>query len=1122
MTSEIIQNRYELKQRLGSGAMGSVYRAFDRLTGDEVALKQVIQTWDVTTVDPTTANLALAHEFQMLASLRHPNIIGVLDYGFYDKKTPYFTMSFVRDSNNMRTAAIGLSLTEKVQLIVQLLTALVYLERRGIIHRDLKPDNILVTPQSSVKVVDFGLARDYQADDPGEIGGTLAYIAPEIFRGHPPTHVSDLYAIGVIAYEIFAETPLYSGDLNVSDILQKVVALTPDFKPFLTRVNALLNEEKGANTPPKPEDGATQMIEGNPQAATLQFEHEAVQPVNPEETFQNPATDALTEIAAYQKITQPSLPKPPELDNVITAPTLLEGDETGFRLARVVQKLLSKNPQQRYQHAELVIYDFCRAINVPSPFQTTVVRESFLQAARFIGRENEFDQLKQGLTLALERQGGLYFIGGESGVGKSRLLSELRHLALVKGMLVLNGQAVREGSLPYQAWREVIRRLTLYGLLSEIDARSLKPIIPDLDRLLGWVVPDAIDDENAFQRITTAMLNLFRTCPDPLLLLLEDWQWAQTESRDFLKRLHDYAQGSRLFIVVSYRNDEVPALPDQYPGSTTILLERLNAAHVEELATSILGRHPFRSEFIQTLHRHTEGNVFFLIETIRALAEEAGSLEEVVNITLPESLVTGGMTQVIQRRLDKLPTIYRPLLETAAIAGRELNLKLLRDLNRGSRIDFEDWLTSAVNSAIVEYRDELWRFSHDKLRQHLLMHIDAPRQQILHRQIAETIERLYPTEEQAAALVIHWRAAGNIEKELHYSRIAGEQATRYNDYEEASHLYERALTLTTDPLLVMEFNNLLGGACEYLSQYERAMECLNLVLTLAREHHQQTTLAEALHKMAWIYMRQGNMAEAHRHADEALTISRETQNTLLMVRALSVLGVIYVIQGDSAHSRDYLEQALPLVKTLDNVYLHATVLNTLGAAYEGEGRVDDAIDVLTKSAHMAEEIRNRDLLANVHGNLGRILYIQKRTSQAEESFLKALPSFNDVGNLYGSALANDYLGLIAANRHDATSAKPYLREGIRISRMIGAQTVTLLALCGVAHLQMQSSQREHAVEIIGMILAHSASAGDIDVQRECDALLAQMPLTGTDLQEALARGGTLNFDEAVTLEYEAL
>lgn len=344
MALEVIHNRYELKQRLGTGSMGTVYLAFDRLTGDEVALKQVIQTHKASSLDATTANLALAQEFQVLASLRHPNIISVLDYGFYNKTTPYFTMLFIRSSHNMRSAAMEHLLTQKVLLIVQLLNGLVYLERRGIIHRDLKPDNILVTPEDQVKVVDFGLARERQRNDDPEIGGTVAYIAPEVFQGAAPSHISDLYAVGVIAYEILAMMPLYQTGITVVSLMQQALLTPPDFKPFLTSITEMLKHDKGVSAPSHSARDLTQSLDSVPQdnydGGTRLF--------SADQTVAIEATSAGTQADLSNQTTQLSIPQPPFEAESISGEAL-EGDEPAFQLARVVQKLLAKSPEARYQ-----------------------------------------------------------------------------------------------------------------------------------------------------------------------------------------------------------------------------------------------------------------------------------------------------------------------------------------------------------------------------------------------------------------------------------------------------------------------------------------------------------------------------------------------------------------------------------------------------------------------------------------------------------------------------------------------------------------------------------------------------------------------------------------------------
>src|SRR5262249_51158423 len=135
----------------------------------------------------------------------HPNIISVLDYGFDSSKQPFFTMDLLESPKTILEAGSGQPVPTQLDLLAQTLQALVYLHRRGIIHRDLKPDNVLVVG-NQVKVLDLGLAaaRELLTQDGGGLAGTLAYIAPEILRGGTASQASDLYPVGIIAYQRFA------------------------------------------------------------------------------------------------------------------------------------------------------------------------------------------------------------------------------------------------------------------------------------------------------------------------------------------------------------------------------------------------------------------------------------------------------------------------------------------------------------------------------------------------------------------------------------------------------------------------------------------------------------------------------------------------------------------------------------------------------------------------------------------------------------------------------------------------------------------------------------------------------------------------------------------------------
>src|SRR5579859_1878126 len=167
--------RYTLEQQLGKGAMGVVYRAFDNLERRYVALKQVevdplTMEMNPLIVSPRYRHMLLTHEFRTLASLRHPNIVSVIDYGFSAERHPFFVMELLEHPLTIVEAADGCDTQGKVDLLIQLLQALVYLHHHRTLHRDLKPANVLVTVEGQVKVLDFGLA--VKVDEHQERGGT--------------------------------------------------------------------------------------------------------------------------------------------------------------------------------------------------------------------------------------------------------------------------------------------------------------------------------------------------------------------------------------------------------------------------------------------------------------------------------------------------------------------------------------------------------------------------------------------------------------------------------------------------------------------------------------------------------------------------------------------------------------------------------------------------------------------------------------------------------------------------------------------------------------------------------------------------------------------------------------
>lgn len=756
--------RYHLIEETGRGGMGVIYRAHDRLSGNTVALKRVTTPLERLDFHSRSASssadfqVALAREFRILASLRNPNIIKVLDYGWANNGEPYYTMDWLFPAQNILDAPLA-----PADSLGQLLEALTYLHRREVIHRDLKPDNILVV-NGVVKVLDFGLALLRGQDDEGDgIAGTPEYLPPEVLQGEPASMAGDLYAVGVIAHRLITGKHPFEGGAR---------------EHFLNRV-----------------------LMGDPNL------------------------------------------------------TLLEGHP----LRDMVAKLLSRNPHERGTAREALAM-----LGGNSALSTG--RESFLQAARFVGRENELARLSVILEriLAGER-GAAVLIGGESGVGKSRLLDELRAEALVAGARVARGGATLESRRAFEMWREPLTLLCLERDLSPLDAGVLRVIIPDLAQILGKPItdPPPLEPLANRARLIDALTRLFSVDKKPTVVILEDLHWA-SDSLDLLKALILLTNTYPLLLVGSYRDEERPDLPTVLAGSETIKLSRLSRTDIAKLSISMIGNAGYSDSVINLLERESEGNPFFIVEVMRHLADAMGNLEAIGASTVPESLFAGGVRRVLETRLNRVSPAVRPVLQVAALAGRVIDPILIAAVFKHDLAHIEADLTIAADVAVLEGYEGGWRFAHDKLREALLGNLDPIAKKSFSHQLAEAIESLYPdSPEYYATLAQHWATAQDAHKESFYAFKAAQRALRAGAnnralmyLERTSHLHESGLA----PLNQFQYADLqlqIGQTYLALGMLDKSSEYCTLALKSANIRANATlkgTVAQAIRQLRYRFI----------------------------------------------------------------------------------------------------------------------------------------------------------------------------------------------------------------------------------------------------------------------------
>jgi len=1033
---DILGKRYELREMLGQGGMGSVYRALDRLSGQEVALKRVLTGENdlhfSNTSDESDFRFALAQEFKLLASIRHPNVIEVLDYGFDAEQSPYFTMELLPNAKTILEAGDDQPIEQQIDLVVQTLQALAYLHRRGVLHRDLKPANILVV-DGEVRVLDFGLSvmrdRANESESTGTTAGTLSYMAPEVLYGEPPTEQVDLYAVGMIAYELIVGYHPFS-EADVGELVNHIMYTLPDIDPLAEFLD----------------------------------------------------------------------------------------------VANIIQRLLQKDPADRYQQAKDVITAFRENASYSIRAESVATRESYLQSARLIGRETELQQLSNALEQIADKENGgtMWLVGGESGVGKSRLIDEVRTMAMVEGALVMRGHAVNEGSSPYHMWRIVFRWLALLGSLDPTDAGLMKLLAPDIVTLPEYNIEKAaeIEAQKILDRLAGILETTLRQINQPIVIILEDLHWANSESMALLSRMHEFIKDLPVLFIGSYRDDEAPNLPDQLPDVPVLKLERLSDEDIRDLSEAMLGESGGQSEVVTLLKRETEGNVFFIIEVIRALAEETGNLDDIGRMTLPENVFAGGINTIIQRRLENLPGWTHKLLQIAALMGRHQNRVVLQHLSPDANLDL--WLIECANGAVLEILDGEWQFTHDKLREAIIDSLSDEERKAIHTQIAEAIETIYNPQDQTSTLAYHWRKAGNTAKEDYYVLLAGEQALRRGAYADAIKYFERAIGLlkinaTDTTVMQMRLIYLKHRKAEaYLGsgEYDQAEALYQESLELSETLKDQEGSARAIMALGDIDYVRGNLAEARQHYQQSLSIFRANDNQRNVARLLNSLGNVAYDTGDEAIARQLYQQSIDLSRELGSRWGMAGSMRSATTA-TSEIPTGEIREQLEEELRLQKEQNNPQGIADAYFALGMMAFQKGDYDAAYSAFEQALALREQINDLTGIIAVSNQLGDLCNVMGNYGEARQYIRQALTTSLKADNRQLALESLLNLANLYVSNNQTERAVIIVAFI-ASSRDTPDTLLDRADElALSLEASLGSDDLAAHWEQGKSIAFDDVI-------
>lgn len=557
-----------------------------------------------------------------------------------------------------------------------------------------------------------------------------------------------------------------------------------------------------------------------------------------------------------------------------------------------------------------------------------------------IGRGPEIQALLAYLRQAQRGQGGVVFLVGEQGVGKSRLGEELLRHARRSGLRTLRGAVFEsEGQLPYAPFVGALRRGLTTPLLERIQQR-LGPLIADLARLLPEITRNSsakysrseaevnrLDIETGDQerrRLFDALAGTLAAFAHttPLLVVLDNLHAAGDSSLQLLHYLARQVTHQQILILCIVDQDKLQrgapitrTLGELQRNALArrIDLPRLTANEVAQLCAQLLDVSVYDTNIPATIHELTEGNAFFIRELVLAWTR-AGKIERRDGAwhLSPEamSLVPSSVHEITGIRLGHLSNEAYRLLGVAAVVGNGFSAQVLQAVTQWEQDKLLDKLDELRSEALIKASQTGYRFQQAMIRQVVYNELSAERRAWLHAQVARALATLaaHQLDEQATVLAHHYEHAGDTAVAVQYLIRAGDWARRTYAMQEALAHYNRALDLyrehpqAADTTLAISLLEQRSQTYLALSNFDPAIEDLEQLLKIYQDTNQQMMVGATLYRIGFAHYWAHRLMKATMYLDQALSLAKTLDYADLRKRVLRLRDILNSTQGSIADS----------------------------------------------------------------------------------------------------------------------------------------------------------------------------------------------------------------------------
>ena len=688
-----------------------------------------------------------------------------------------------------------------------------------------------------------------------------------------------------------------------------------------------------------------------------------------------------------------------------------------------------------------------------------------------VGRDAEIDAVRTVLDRARAGAGQVALIVGEAGVGKSRLLRAMVEQARQAGFFTMRGSSFEsDSSIPYAPLLDMVRLFAesaspaLVGHVLAPAASELVALFPELQPLLPETTPSPTSDPDAdkrrlFHALARTITLLSHT--QPVFIAVEDVHWCDDATLDLIFHLARSHAAQPMVIVLTYRAEEVG------PRLARLIGELERARLVTELPMKPLGRDEVRAmldaifgprtdlgdEFVELIHGLTEGNPFFVEETLKALMV-AGDLvprdggwrtQSLERVRVPRTAI-----EAVRRRIATLTVPARSVASIAAVTGRRFDFELLRTLTDVDEHELLALVKELIAAQlVVEETGERFAFRHALTREAIYADLLVRERVALHRNVAAALERAHAgaLEGVVEALAYHTWEAGEWTRAADYAARAARHAMALSAPREAVAQLDRAFQASEKAGITVTVELLLarGWANETLAEFDRAREDFTSALDRARAVGDQRTAWEALHALGMLWAAR-NYSRAGDYRRDALTVARAIGDDALVARSLNRVGNWHVNLEEARAGLPHHEEALALFERLGDQRGVAETVDLLAMAHHVAGEQRAAAAQYERSIALFTAADDRRGLANALGLL--VLSSGSHhvaattpfaTAQAQDELVtpQSLRLAREIGWRAGESFVRFLIGDALAWRGEYDRALPMAREALDLAEQIG-------------------------------------------------------------------------------------